>query len=162
MKRSRRKLWLTVLILLPVVLVSGLLIMSLFSKRPDDLGVTEGRLRACPASPNCVCSYSDAADAEHGIEPLQIPANFEEPMQGLVQVIESLPRTTIVTREDDYLHVEFTSLLLRFVDDVEFQILPEEAVIHVRSASRIGHSDLGANRQRVEQIRAEWQKVTES
>lgn len=161
MKMTRRKLWLSVWILLPVLFVSGLLIMSLFSKRPDNLGLTEGRLRACPSSPNCVCSYSESADTEHHIEPLEIPERFEQPMEALVKVLESLPRTTIVTREENYLHTEFTSRLLRFVDDVEFQILPDENQIHVRSASRVGYSDLGANRKRVEQIRAEWRKVVQ-
>ena len=61
-------------------------------------------------------------------------------------------RTRILTKEEDYIRVEYTSRLFRFVDDVEFYF-PEEPVIHVRSASRLGYSDLGANRRRVERIR---------
>lgn len=160
MKLARRKLWLSFVIMLPVVLVSGLLIMSLFSQQPENLGLKDGRLTPCPKSPNCVCSFTDSADAGHAIEPLQIPAGLEQPMEALVRVIESLPRTEIVTRESNYLHAEFTTRLLRFVDDVEFQYVPEENLIHVRSASRVGYSDLGANRKRVEQIRTQWSKAT--
>jgi uncharacterized protein (DUF1499 family) len=160
MNLSRRRLWTIIAIALPTLLVSGLLIMSLFSKRLDNLGLTEGQLRAYPSSPNCVCSSADSSDTEHAIEPLVIPEGLEQPLEKLVAVMESLPRATIVKREDSYLHVEFRSPWLRFVDDVEFQIVLEENLIHVRSASRIGHSDLGVNRRRVEQIRQQWQKLT--
>jgi uncharacterized protein (DUF1499 family) len=160
MNLTRRKLWISALILLPVFLVSGLLVMSLFSKRPDTIGLTEGKLQGCPPSPNCVCSCEDPADSAQFIDPLTIPAGVDQPMETLIGAIESFPRTKIITREDHYLHVEFTTRLLRFVDDVEFQIVPEEQLIHIRSASRIGYSDLGANRKRVEQIRAEWSKAT--
>jgi uncharacterized protein (DUF1499 family) len=61
----------------------------------------------------------------------------------------SFPRAQIVTRTDDYLHIEFRSLIFRFIDDVEFWVNPAEEVIHFRSASRIGYSDLGANRKRM-------------
>lgn len=161
MKLTRRKLWIAVALLLPVLLLSGLFLMSLFSKRPDQLGLAGGRLRACPASPNCVCSCEESSDAQHFIPPLKIPDGLEEPMETLVSVIDSFSRTEIVTREENYLHAEFTSRLLRFVDDVEIQIVPEEGVIHVRSASRVGYSDLGANRRRVEQIRAEWKQAVQ-
>lgn len=161
MKLTRGKLLISASILLPVFLISGLLVMSLFSKRPDTLGLTEGKLRGCPSSPNCVCSWNDASDSEHYIEPLTIPAGVDQPMETLIGAIESFPRTKIITREDNYLHAEFTTRLLRFVDDVEFQIVPEEQLIHIRSASRIGYYDLGTNRKRVAQIRAEWERVTQ-
>lgn len=78
-------------------------------------------------------------------------------MQRLIGILESLPQATIATREPNYLHVEFRSSLFGFVDDVEF--LADEAanVIHVRSASRIGYSDGGTNRRRVEMLRALYQ-----
>jgi uncharacterized protein (DUF1499 family) len=161
MNAQRRKLTISVLILLPVLLISGLLIMSLFGHRPDDLGVTDGQLKACPDSPNCVCSYAVETDREHYIVPLTVPLGSQQPMETLKEVISSLPRTVIVTAKDDYLYVEFTSSLMRFVDDVEFQWLPADGIIHVRSASRIGHSDLGANRKRIEKIRQLWQSAVE-
>ncbi|MBD3672787.1 MAG: DUF1499 domain-containing protein [Planctomycetaceae bacterium] len=133
--------------------------MSLFSHRPDDLGITNGQLKKCPSTPNCVGSWESPDDGEHFIAPLSVPSSLEKPMAKLREVLNSLPRTTIVSDTDDYLHVEFTTALMRFVDDVEFQWLPSEQVIHVRSASRIGRSDLGTNRTRVEKIRKLWESA---
>jgi uncharacterized protein (DUF1499 family) len=161
MNAQRRKLTISVLILLPVVLISGLLIMSLFGHRPDDLGIKNGQLKPCPESPNCVCSFAEKSDSEHSIAPLAVPSDSKQPLKTLKEVVISLPRVMVVSSEEDYLHVEFTSALMRYVDDVEFQWLADESVIHVRSASRIGHSDLGVNRKRVEKIRELWQSAIE-
>jgi uncharacterized protein (DUF1499 family) len=72
----------------------------------------------------------------------------------LKRVIAGLPRTKLVQEEDAYLHYEFTSLLLRFVDDVEFLFEDETKTIHFRSASRTGYGDFGVNRRRMEDIRS--------
>jgi uncharacterized protein (DUF1499 family) len=120
-------------------------------KRPTNLGVRDGRLAPCPNTPNCVCSYD--ADAQHKIEPLTYRSSASEAMVALKQIIQSLERTQIVTESDNYLYVEFTSKLMKFVDDVEFYAEPASQVIQVRSASRLGKSDLGVNRQRIELIR---------
>jgi uncharacterized protein (DUF1499 family) len=77
-------------------------------------------------------------------------------MERLHDIVAALPRAQIIVSETDYLYVEFTSRVFRFVDDVEFLTDPTESVIHVRSASRVGHSDFGANRRRVEQIRTKF------
>ena len=69
-------------------------------------------------------------------------------------VLTTLPRTKLVEEDEMYLHYEFTSLLLRFVDDVEFLFDDESKTVHFRSASRTGYSDLGVNRQRMEQVRS--------
>jgi uncharacterized protein (DUF1499 family) len=123
--------------------------------RPTDLGVTDGRLKACPNSPNCVCS-SDS-DKEHGIAPIAWEKSPGEAIAALKQVIQSMERTAIVVESGDYLHVEFTTKLMGYVDDVEFYV--KDGVIQVRSASRLGKSDLGVNRQRVEAIRSALQGV---
>ena len=81
-------------------------------------------------------------------------------MRGLKQVLAEMPRATIVTERPDYLHVEFRSALFRFVDDVEFFIVPEEQRIHFRSASRVGHGDLGVNRSRMELIQKRFADVS--
>jgi len=159
MNAQRRRLLLSSMILFPVLLISGLLIMSLFSRRPDDLGLQEGQLQPCPGSPNCVCSYESPDDTEHFISPLTVPPEVEQPMEKLAAIVTSFPRTNILKRTDHYLHVEFTTAWLRFVDDVEFHYRPDESVIHFRSASRLGHSDLGANRNRAEKIRQQWQSA---
>ncbi len=124
-------------------------------KRPSDLGVNNGRLKPCPASPNCVCSYDQ--DATHAIAPLTYQSSPTEAMAALKQVIQSIERTEIITESADYLYAEFTSKLMGYVDDVEFYLDPTAKVIQVRSASRLGQSDLGVNRNRIELIRTRLQ-----
>ncbi|NJP09572.1 MAG: DUF1499 domain-containing protein [Leptolyngbyaceae cyanobacterium RU_5_1] len=125
--------------------------MMFAGKRPPNLGIREGRLAPCPNTPNCVCSQSK--DAAHAIEPLTYSSAPAEAIAALKTVIESLERTKIVTDTDTYLYTEFASKLMGFVDDVEFYVDPAAQVIQVRSASRLGRSDLGVNRKRVELIR---------
>ncbi|WP_017300595.1 DUF1499 domain-containing protein [Nodosilinea nodulosa] len=124
--------------------------------RPTNLGVKEGKLAPCPDSPNCVVSQGKP-DAEHAIAPLAYSGDPAEAMTKLTAVVKAMPRTTIVESTDNYLYAEFASKLMGFVDDVEFYLDPAESVIQVRSASRLGKSDLGVNRQRVEAIRQELQ-----
>jgi uncharacterized protein (DUF1499 family) len=115
--------------------------------RPNNLGVKDGKLAVCPGSPNCVNSQSQ--DAQSQIEPLRAMA-----IADLKKIIESMERVTIIQETDNYLYAEFKSKLMGYVDDVEFYLDPGENVIHVRSASRLGKSDLGVNRKRIEEIRA--------
>ena len=117
-------------------------------KRPANIGIQSGKLAACPSSPNCVSSFSQ--DAEHKIEPLAYTSSPAEAMAKLKGAIESLEKTKIITATDNYLYAEFTSALMGFVDDVEFLVDDGAKVIHVRSASRLGESDLGVNRKRIE------------
>lgn len=127
--------------------------MGLFSgRRPNDLGVKNGRLKAAPASPNAVSSQ--ATGGYHQVAPLRYNGTAEPAMAALKSIIESTPRTSIVEERADYLYAEFTSMLIGYVDDVEFYFPPNEPVIHVRSASRLGYSDFGVNRKRIEDIRA--------
>lgn len=130
--------------------------MSLFAgKRPNNLGVRDGKLAPCPSSPNCVSSQSE--DAGHKIEPLTYKSTPQVALAQLKQAIQSLPRTKIITETPNYLYAEFTSAIMGFVDDVEFYLDEDAKVIHLRSASRLGQSDLGVNRKRIESIRAKLQ-----
>ncbi len=119
--------------------------------RPTNLGVKDGKLAPCPGTPNCVSSQS--SDSQSKIDPLP-PVSITE----LKKVIEGMERTTIIEETDNYLYAEFKTKLMGYVDDVEFYLDPNENVIHVRSASRLGKSDLGVNRKRVEEIRTQLQK----
>ena len=148
-KRSKRIL--VSLAVVIVLIVGALAMMSIFSRKPTNLGVTDGRLAVCPASPNCVSTQAD--DAEHRMQPVSFAGSADEAMQRIKAVVAKMPRTKIVTAGDNYLHVEFRSALFRFVDDVEFLIDPDEQLIHYRSASRVGYSDFGVNRRRMEQFR---------
>lgn len=127
---------------------------SFSGTRPTNLGVNDGKLAACPDTPNCVSSQTDSADAEHYIAPLSLSGSAQEAIAKLQSIIESMERTEIITTTDTYLYAEFTSALMGYVDDVEFFADAANQTIHVRSASRLGRSDLGVNRKRVEAIRA--------
>lgn len=138
-------MWWLLLLLIPVVW--GLL--ALPSWRRPVLGLVEGQLRRCPDSPNCVCSEGETG--EHAVEPLRFKDSPEAAWSRLITVVEATANARIVVNEAGYLRVEFVTPLMRYVDDVEFRLTAE--AIHVRSASRVGRSDLGANRQRVEALR---------
>jgi uncharacterized protein (DUF1499 family) len=123
----------------------------IMESRSARLGVLDGRLAACPSWPNCVSTQAD--DVQHRIEPLAFTDSPADVMQRIKLVITSLPRMKVVRETADYLHVEATSLIFRFVDDVEFYVDADARLIHFRSASRLGYSDLGANRARMKKIR---------
>jgi uncharacterized protein (DUF1499 family) len=109
-------------------------------------------LGLCPSSPNCVSTH--AQDEGHTIAPFRYRKSRAEAKEALKDVIRSLPRTKLVEEDETYLHYEVTSLLFRFVDDVEFLFDDDTKTIHFRSASRTGYGDLGVNRTRMEQVRA--------
>ena len=123
---------------------------NLTGERPSNLGVKDSQLTACPGTPNCVNSQSD--DPQSKIEPLPAKSITE-----IKQVVEGMERTTIVEETDNYLYAEFQSKLMGYVDDVEFYVDPNANAVQVRSASRLGKSDLGVNRKRVEEIRSKLQ-----
>lgn len=115
----------------------------------------KNKLTPCPTSPNCVSSLSE--DRKHFIEPLRYKGPPEEARQRLRGILEKSNRARVTLTEADYIRAEFRSRIFRFVDDVEFLFADQENTIHVKSASRIGYSDLGVNRKRVEKIRAAFE-----
>lgn len=135
-------------------------IASLFSfsgTRPTNLGLNNNRFADCPSTPNCVSSFS--TDSTHTIAPIPYSVAPEAAIAQLKQTIESLPRTQIIKATDDYVYAEFSSKIMGFVDDVEFYLDKPAKVIQVRSASRLGESDLGVNRQRIEAIRDQLKAI---
>ena len=133
------------------------MLLKLTGTRPTNLGVKGGKLAPCPPSPNCVSSQADPADGVHYIAPIALGGT--KPGQAIAKlktIIESLHRTAILEANGSYLYAEFTSQLLGYVDDVEFYVDGKAKVVQVRSASRLGQSDLGVNRQRIEQIRSKF------
>jgi uncharacterized protein (DUF1499 family) len=119
-------------------------IFSLAGERPHNLGFEQGQFAPCAPTPNCVSSQ--ATDATHQIAPIA-STDWEK----LKQTIATQPNAVMIESTDNYLYAEFTSQLMGFVDDVEFA--KGKGVIEVRSASRLGESDLGVNRDRIERIR---------
>jgi len=108
-------------------------------------------LEPCPNRPNCVSSRAD--DAAHRVEPFALRVPVERAWPQLRDAVASLPRVRIVESGVGYLRAEATSRLFRFVDDLEVLHVPGSARIDVRSASRVGYSDVGVNRARVESLR---------
>ena len=153
MPLALRLLPLVALTILGAMLMITRVLGSVFSStRPGNLGLHDGKLAPCPNKSNCV--HSEETDPRHAIAPLAFTGNPDEAMQRLHAIVSSMERTQIITREVDYLYVEVTSKLLGFVDDVEFVLDRQAQRIQVRSASRLGHSDFGVNRKRIEAIRA--------
>ena len=109
-----------------------------------------GQFPPCPDKPNCVSSKSSLS--LHKIAPLIYEGNSKNARDKLLGIINSIPRTQISMGNENFIHVEFTSKIFQFVDDVEFYF-ESPGTIHFRSASRVGHSDMGVNRDRMEEIR---------
>jgi len=110
------------------------------------------KLKLCPNKPNCVSSLQ-GEDASRQVETLPLIVDIATSRKVLIDIVEQMSRTKKITEEVNYLHFTFTSLIFRFVDDVEISFNPETNTIDVRSASRTGHSDFGVNRRRIEEIR---------
>ncbi|MCZ6691312.1 MAG: DUF1499 domain-containing protein [Planctomycetota bacterium] len=125
--------------------------LSYSGKRPSNLGISDARLASCPSSPNCVSS--DSSDAAHRVEAFALCASPDAAWRVLREEVASLPRTTVVEETANYFHAECASALFGFVDDLELHLRASENLVAVRSASRVGYSDLGVNRRRVERLR---------
>jgi uncharacterized protein (DUF1499 family) len=125
---------------------------------PATLGVRDGMLAPCPDKPNCVSSR--ATDDEHAVAPFAYTGDPTVALGRLAGAISMQPGARIVTRKPDYVHAEFQSRMIGFVDDLEVQVDAAAQVIHVRSASRLGRRDFGVNRARIEALRAAFAGTT--
>lgn len=149
------KKFLRKIVIISVVMVMGLVMLSFFSPEAPKLGVSNGQLSECPGSPNCVSSMTKLDDFTMEPIPFSDPeGSSETELKKLQQAIENtFPRATLVDQKDNYLRYTFCTFVFRFVDDVEFLAVPDEKLIHFRSASRVGRSDLGLNRKRMAKIK---------
>ena len=143
-------------LLIALFVISAVLLTVLScASNPPKVQLADGRLRACPKSPNCVSSESGSASSR--VEPLTFWGAPEKAWRDLEETIREMGGK-IQEEHDGYLWATFTSRLFRFVDDVEFRVVSSDGMIHVRSGSRVGYSDLGVNRRRVEKIRTIFNK----
>lgn len=118
------------------------------SKKP--IGIVDGKLHPCPKSPNCVSTQ--AIDEKQKMKPMNYSGSIEDAKAKIIGIINSLKRSKIITNEENYIHIEFRTATFRFVDDVEFLFDDKEKIIHFRSRARMGYSDMGVNRKRMEEI----------
>ncbi len=125
---------------------------------PNDLGVNQGQLKPPSATSNSVSSqaglYPDHPQhTQAQIDPLALRGDGPATLQKIQTIVRATPGAVIIGHTPDYVYAQYTSRLMRYVDDVEFWFDPARQVIQVRSASRVGRKDLGANRARIEAIR---------
>ena len=136
-----------------IALALGLLgLCGCAGERPDNLGAQDGLLVPCPRSPNCVSSQ--ATDERHRIAPLTFADEPDTAWARLRAVLSGRADATLIEEQPGYLRLELRTTL--FVDDAEFLLDRANRVVHVRSASRLGYSDLGKNRRRMEEIRRQF------
>lgn len=133
-----------------------LLMFIIFScnKRPETLGVKDGKLSSCPDKSNCVCSH-DTRD-KYKVTPFKFMGTKAQSLERLLKVLAKYPSAKIATNSENYLHIEFKSKVFGFVDDVEFYFDEAESLIHVRSASRSGYYDFGVNKKRVGDLKFKY------
>ena len=153
---------LIVIVVLAVAAVIAGQLGLLRGSPPTDLGLREGKLKRPSKTPNSVSSQADLwpGDAQQDyarIAPLALVGSGPETLARLKTVVQAQPGAEVVKAEGDYLYAIFTTRLMKYTDDVEFWFDPAQQVVQVRSASRLGRGDLGANRARVEAVRAALQ-----
>lgn len=165
-KSINRSLFTVVLLLLVTIIWVGIRITLpdnptiLAGTRPENLGLISGKSAACPSTPNCVSSQSE--DPEHYIKPFTYQSSAIEAIAQLKNIIADRERAKLIAYDKtaNYLCAEFTSRWMGFVDDVEFYVNDKAKKIELRSASRLGESDLGVNRKRLESIRKQFESIT--
>ncbi len=126
---------------------------------PTDLGVQQGKLKGLSSTDNSVSSqadlYPDHPQRKYSsIAPLALRGDGPTTIAKLKGIVEGMDGAKLITNAPDYLYAQYTTPLMKYVDDVEFWFDPSTNVIQVRSASRLGKGDLGVNRQRIEVVRA--------
>lgn len=137
---------------LVAVVMIALVVFARISQSGQAAGVDDGRLTPCPGTPNCVCSEFDD-DQAHFVEPFELPAETAAAALARLRSAISEQGGRIRVEREDYLAATYSSPLFGFIDDLEIRIDTAAGLVHVRSASRVGHGDLGANRKRVERLR---------
>ncbi len=144
---------LIILILIIIAIPILLVILGRISKSGKAEGVVNGTLLKCPDKPNCVCS-EQKEDTDHYIDPIILSReNIADTLNILKEAIQE-SGGVIQIETDTYLSAIFTSPVFGFTDDFEARVDSTQNVIHIRSASRVGHSDLGANKKRTESLKA--------
>jgi uncharacterized protein (DUF1499 family) len=146
------------------LLLNGLVLFTLIglwgcgASKPKDLGMNNGQFKPCPSSPNCVSTQADTSDEEHYMAPIPYQGSRESAQKKIMAVIDEMPRTKVLKDKENYIHVTFTTRIMRYVDDVEFYLPADDKLIHFRSASRLGYSDMGKNRERMNTVKEKFAK----
>ncbi len=141
-----------------IIYILSILLVGCSGTKPK-LGINNLKLTLCPSTPNCVSTQ--AKDKEHFINPIKMQNSQLHVKESLLKILGKLNNAKIIETKDNYIKTEFSSKLFGFVDDVEFYFPDTKSTtttIHMRSASRLGHSDFGVNRKRIEEIRSRFKQ----
>ena len=139
-----------------IFIVVCIIAISIISHIPPKQGLVGDRLRGGNNKPNWICSESVIqSDIDHYMNPINYKQESKEAWDSIKRVVVMLGGN-IIREDGNYLHATYTSKLFRFVDDLELRLDETDKVIHMRSSSRVGYSDLGVNRKRVEKIISEF------
>jgi uncharacterized protein (DUF1499 family) len=149
---------LALLVLAVLSVIAGQLGL-LRGKAPTNLGVRDGKLKPPSKTPNSVSSqallYADHPQKDYAsIEPFKFSSDADSSMKKLAEILQKQERATVISRDQEYIYAQYTTVLMKYTDDVEFWLDKRAGVIHVRSSSRLGRKDFGVNRARIEAIRA--------
>lgn len=142
-----------------MLILMALFVVSCSAPRPKNLGLTQTTstgtskttLKPCGSKPNCVTSYIHNGDRDHYFAPIKVKSLMSKAKKKIIEYLKSDSNVKIITQSDSYLYAEFTSSIFGFVDDLELHF-SGEGLIHFRSSSRVGYSDLGANKRRIKMI----------
>ena len=146
------KIVIIIIVTLIVVAILVLFVLGQMSQSGEANGLVEAKLAKCPDKPNCICTEF-VADVSHYIEPIGFSqSDAAEALSRLKSSVGEMGGS-IQAEADNYLAFTFTSSIFRFVDDLEIRIDTDQNMIHVRSSSRVGHSDRGVNKKRFEQLK---------
>jgi uncharacterized protein (DUF1499 family) len=140
-----------------LLLILSLTVLAACATKSPRLSLDEGKLRLCPKSPNCVSSESDIAKSQ--IAPITYQGDAQHALENMKETLLYMGGH-LQKEEAHYLWVTFSSKMLRFVDDVEVRLVEDESILHIRSASRTGYSDMGVNRKRVKHIRRHFNEIS--
>ena len=136
-----------------LIVVAASTLLAACGSAPQ-LGVKDAKFLPCPSAPHCVSSTD--ADADKRIAPIEVSSAAQ--WQRLQQTLLAMPRTTLLSRTENYLHVQVSTAIMRYKDDVELWYQPEAGEVQMRSSSRIGYYDFDTNRDRLEALRSAFLK----
>lgn len=128
---------------------------SCSSERPKNIGLQSNKLQMCVDKKNCVSSTNNTSDSNY-IEPIKMIEPLEVAKEKISKIILKNKSAKIIKLNPTYIYAEYTSSIFKFVDDVEFFLSEKDKQIYIRSASRVGHSDFGVNKKRIEEIRFKY------
>jgi len=142
------------LIIISLIVITSLIYfiyLGFKSQSGSPAGLIESSLSPCPSTPNCICT-EHPGDVSHFTEASTYAAeNADSIVQKITDAIEQ-SGGVIIKSENNYLAATYTSKIFRYVDDFEIRIDREKQLIHIRSASRVGKSDFGANLKRIKRF----------